>query len=152
MKKRTHAALLALATVSYACSAVITSASGYAAPDTLGDKLCTIEYPTPNDLAIQGSSDAFAASNGNGSIELALHTDAQSETEYYQKFSVAWTNLDTGEKGQAGISAQVRGSDNTLSTVIYPQPGRITLAISILNRGSDQKVTDGNCSAEYTAR
>lgn len=124
-----------------------------AAPDTADEHLCTIKYPTPEgDFSTYAASEAFASSHNDGTFDLTLHTDANSDTGYDQQFRVVWANLDTGRSGGGDTSARVQGPDNVLSIpAVNTKPGRIALTLSVFNHGEAQNYTNGDCTLEYVA-
>ncbi|APE35125.1 hypothetical protein BOX37_15535 [Nocardia mangyaensis] len=92
-------------------------------------------------------------SNGNGAVHLELHTDANSEVPYEQRFSVIGADLDTGRNGQEQVTAAVEGPDNVLSIPrVRTEPGRVAFVLAAANHGSDQNYTNGDCSVEYAVR
>ncbi|MFF2083624.1 hypothetical protein ACFVVM_07595 [Nocardia sp. NPDC058176] len=132
---------------------VFTAPLAAAEPQASADKLCDFIYPTPDDFEVIANSTAIAVSNADGAVHLELHTDANSETPYEQRFSVIWANLDTGRNGSEQVTATVQGPDNVLSIPrVVTEPGRIAFVLAAANHGSDQNYTNGDCSAEYTVR
>jgi len=150
MNKRTHG-LLALATVTYACSAVIASAPGHAqdvAP--AGEPLCSVDVATPIDPAVQSTSEVFVVPAKQGKVNLELRTDAKSETGYYQNFTVAPKNLATGAESQSEISDTVQGPDNVLTSYVSLHPGTYDLTFTVRNGSQGQPITENTCTAQYT--
>lgn len=112
-----------------------------------------MKYPTPEgDFSTYATSEAFASSHNDGTFDLTLHTDANSDTGYDQQFRVVWANLDTGRSGGGDTSARVQGPDNVLSIpAVDTKPGRIALTLSVFNHGEGPNYTNGDCTLEYVA-
>ncbi|WP_433574814.1 hypothetical protein [Nocardia brasiliensis] len=83
-----------------------------------------------------------------------IHTDARSDTEYEQRFSLAWSNLDTGRSGNAATTARVQGPDNEyVLRNTLTEAGRLALVLKSSNQGLAElshRSTNGDCSAEYS--
>lgn len=148
MTKRLLATVLGMAAVVLGAG---TAPAVSAAPGEPGDALCTMTYPTPDDFDVTASSSTFAAPAGPGRIDVTMLTDARSEADYEQRFSLTWANLDTGRNGQQQVTARVQGPENVLSIPgVITEPGRIAFVLAVSNHGSDQNYTSGDCSAEYS--
>ncbi len=127
--------------------------AGFANSNPLPEPLCTMKYLVPaGDFTRSASSDAFVRTE-KSSIDLQLHTDAGSDDAYRQIFSISWSNFDTGTIGTAETSAPVEGPDNVLNVFRVPTgAGKLSLVLRVSNRGEEQKVTTGECHAEFHAR
>ncbi|MFE9575494.1 hypothetical protein ACFYO1_03850 [Nocardia sp. NPDC006044] len=152
MKSGIRSGLLRFAAITCLAVTAVGAPAAFAAPNDPSGPLCTMSYPVPVEpFQTPASSDVFATSAG-GSVDLKVHTNAGTDVAYDQKFSVNWSNIDTGRSGVADTSAQVKGPDNTLTVTGIPtKPGRILFNLGVFNHGEGQNYTNGECTVEYQA-
>ncbi|EOM75709.1 hypothetical protein DW322_04710 [Rhodococcus rhodnii] len=122
-----------------------------ASAQTEATELCTIPYPNANVFEIPASSRVEVSPAGPGTIDVDIHTKANSLIGYDQRIGVVWANLDTGRSGVAETNARVRGFDTLLEIDgLTTEPGTIAFVFSASNHGWGDNYTYGDCSAEYT--
>ena len=154
MKSRIRSVLLGVAAAGFAVSASVAGApAAVAAPAPGAVELCRFTYPTPDPFQRTATTVIHAEPSDSGILNLHIHTDAQSDIEYDQRFSVNWANIDTGRSGVAENNRPVHGPDNEyLLRNTLTESGRLALVLSASNRGLgelDNHVTNGTCSAEH---
>ncbi|MGW4770171.1 hypothetical protein ACWEO2_19250 [Nocardia sp. NPDC004278] len=156
MKSHMRSALFGIAAVGCTALATVGSApAAFAVPAPGAVELCRFTFLTPDDAQRTASTVVSAEPGNSGILNLYVHTDAQSDTEYEQRFSFTWSNLDTGRSGNAETTTRVQGPDNEyLLRNTLTESGRLALVLRSSNRGLGElsnHSTNGDCSAEYTA-